>query len=128
MHVHETEPGFRERRFKPARGGVRAAVSGTGRYDMEEFAISEPDLEAIYAEYDELARKYIEMRRSGDTWFNFYHFMVDLDNGPCIAKRVSGCSAGASTWPSFRTVRYTRPSVRYEQGLYNGKRIRRYTE
>ena len=26
--------------------------------------------------------------------FNFFHFMVDLDQGPCAIKRLSGCGAG----------------------------------
>ena len=26
--------------------------------------------------------------------FDFFHFNVDLEQGPCIAKRLSGCGAG----------------------------------
>ena len=26
--------------------------------------------------------------------FTFYHYMIDLDGGPCIVKRVSGCGVG----------------------------------
>ena len=26
--------------------------------------------------------------------FNFFHFMVDLDQGPCVIKRVKGCGCG----------------------------------
>ena len=36
------------------------------------------------------------MRKSGrDDWFNFFHFMIDLTQGPCVAKRVRGCGAGS---------------------------------
>ena len=26
--------------------------------------------------------------------FNFFHFMIDLSGGPCVAKRLSGCGSG----------------------------------
>ena len=32
-------------------------------------------------------------RREGDA-FDFFHFNVALDNGPCVAKRLAGCGAG----------------------------------
>ena len=35
----------------------------------------------------------IEMRRKG-TPFVFYHYMLDLEHGPCIYKRISGCGSG----------------------------------
>ena len=47
----------------------------------------------ILREYDKLAEAYIDRRSSG-RWFNFFHFMIDLEEGPCIMKRLSGCSAG----------------------------------
>ena len=33
-------------------------------------------------------------RRNPDTWFSFFHFMVDLTGGPCLRKRLTGCGAG----------------------------------
>lgn len=56
-------------------------------------AIRDCDLPAVIAEYDKLAAAYIE-RRKTDKWFNFFHFMIDLDNAPCAAKRLKGCGAG----------------------------------
>ena len=44
-------------------------------------------------EYDKLARVYLERRREGNH-FDFFHFNVALDNGPCVAKRLAGCGAG----------------------------------
>ena len=26
--------------------------------------------------------------------FEFYHYMIDLENGPCVYKRISGCGSG----------------------------------
>ncbi len=56
-------------------------------------ALTEKDLPRIFAEYDKLAETYLEYRRAG-RGFNFFHFNVDLSNGPCVAKRLSGCGAG----------------------------------
>ena len=58
-----------------------------------DMAITEADLPAIMAEYERLASEYIE-RRKTDKWFSFFHFMNDLDNGPCVKKRLTGCGAG----------------------------------
>ena len=57
------------------------------------YAIREEDLPVIEAEYEKLADLYLECARSG-RGFVFFHFEVDLDRGPCPAKRLSGCGAG----------------------------------
>lgn len=56
-------------------------------------SIREEDLPAVIAEYDRLAKEYIA-RRKTDKWFNFFHFMIDIDNAPCAVKRLKGCGAG----------------------------------
>lgn len=56
-------------------------------------AIKEEDLDKVLAEYDVLAKEYIK-RRKTDKWFNFFHFMIDLKQGPCVYKRLRGCGAG----------------------------------
>ena len=35
----------------------------------------------------------IEREKSG-RGFNFFHFMIDLEGGPCVSKRLSGCGSG----------------------------------
>ena len=57
------------------------------------YAITEEDLPAIFAEYERLANLLIQRRRE-HTGFNFFHFMIDLDQGPCVIKRLRGCGAG----------------------------------
>jgi uncharacterized protein len=57
------------------------------------YAIREEHIPKILAEYDKLAEAYID-RRKTDKWFNFFPFMLDLENGPCVNKRLSGCGAG----------------------------------
>ena len=59
----------------------------------EPFAIREEDLPQIMEEYDNLAKEYIRRWREG-RGFTFFHFMIDLNQGPCVAKRLSGCGSG----------------------------------
>jgi uncharacterized protein len=56
-------------------------------------AIRTEDVERIIDEYESFAEEYIDRRRT-DKWFNFFHFMVDLEKGPCVYKRLNGCGAG----------------------------------
>lgn len=57
------------------------------------FAIGEGDLPRVFAEYDRLTDEYMKRRQEGRGFF-FFHFNMDLSNGPCVAKRLSGCGAG----------------------------------
>lgn len=61
--------------------------------DTEDYALREEDIPAILAEYDKLALEYIRRKKQGKG-FNFFHFMIDLEGGPCVAKRLSGCGSG----------------------------------
>ena len=58
-----------------------------------EYALREEDLPEIREEYERLAQIYMDRRANGK-WFNFFHFMVDLEGGPCLRKRLTGCGAG----------------------------------
>ncbi len=59
----------------------------------EPYAITEEDIEKVFSEYDNLAKYIIESKKEGKD-FNFFHFMLDLSGGPCVAKRLSGCGSG----------------------------------
>lgn len=63
--------------------------------DKHELAIQKSDLPQIFAEYQRLAHEYLARRKDPENWFNFFHFMMDLDEGPCIAKKMGGCGAGS---------------------------------
>ncbi len=58
-----------------------------------DYAIQEADLLQLFAEYDALAKEMVERAKNGND-FNFFHFMIDLEGGPCVAKRLSGCGSG----------------------------------
>ena len=61
--------------------------------DTEDYALREEDVPAILEEYDKLALEYIKRKKEGKG-FNFFHYMIDLKGGPCVAKRLSGCGSG----------------------------------
>ena len=59
----------------------------------EPYALTEEDLPEIYNQYEILATEMIERGEQG-SGFTFYHYMLDLSEGPCIQKRISGCGSG----------------------------------
>lgn len=61
--------------------------------DIEDLQIKEEHLPAIKAEYERLADEYLKRYAEGKG-FNFFHFNIDLEGGPCLSKRVSACGAG----------------------------------
>ena len=61
--------------------------------DIPDLAITKQDLSRVCDEYDTLCDKYLEYEAKGKG-FNFFHFNVDLEGGPCLSKRVSACGAG----------------------------------
>ncbi len=54
------------------------------------YELTEDHVETLKDEYDRLGRMMLE----DDCAFNFFHFNIDLDAGPCVYKRLSGCGAG----------------------------------
>ncbi len=58
------------------------------------YAITEADLPAIFNEYDRLYTIMEKQTVEKDRKFNFFHFMIDLNQGPCAVKRLRGCGCG----------------------------------
>lgn len=59
-----------------------------------DYTLQETDLPKIFSEYEKLAEAIID-REGTEKAFKFFHFMVDLSQGPCVIKRLSGCGAGS---------------------------------
>ena len=59
----------------------------------EPYALTEEDIPVLLEQYDILADEMLKRRKEG-RGFNFFHFMIDLEGGPCVYKRLSGCGAG----------------------------------
>ena len=75
-------------------GFKQVSVEPVVAEDTEDYAIREEDLETIYKEYEKIAEELYIRHKTGEKDFNFFHFMIDLTGGPCIAKRLSGCGSG----------------------------------
>ena len=76
------------------------ADEGFGRLSVEPvvakdapYGLCEEQLPELFAQYELLAAEYLRRHREGNG-FDFFHFNVDLENGPCLTKRLSGCGAG----------------------------------
>ena len=76
------------------------AESGFDSISMEPVVTDIPDLQIraehmprICEEYEVLCEKYLDAYKKG-RGFNFFHFNIDLEGGPCLSKRVSACGAG----------------------------------
>lgn len=47
----------------------------------------------LFSQYEILTRELLLRGQAGRP-VNFFHFNIDLDGGPCLPKRLSGCGAG----------------------------------
>ena len=56
-------------------------------------ALTDEDLPKLFEQYEILAKEMIKRKKEGRP-FTFYHYMIDLKNGPCIYKRITGCGSG----------------------------------
>ena len=61
--------------------------------DGHPLSIREEDINEIFANYDKLYEEISKRKKEGDN-FNFYHFNIDIQGGPCVYKRISGCGSG----------------------------------
>ncbi len=80
--LHYADLGFKQISIEPVVGD-----------DTDPYAIRECDLPQIMSEYDKLAKIMVDRQREG-RGFTFFHFMLDLEGGPCLSKRLSGCGSG----------------------------------
>jgi uncharacterized protein len=80
--LHLADLGFQQISVEPVVGA-----------QGQDYTFTENDLPRLYQEYDKLAKSMIEREAAG-VGFQFFHFMIDLDGGPCVAKRLKGCGSG----------------------------------
>lgn len=59
----------------------------------KQYSLKPEDLPRIDEEYDRLIDEILRIREEGN-FINFFHFMIDLDQGPCLIKRLRGCGSG----------------------------------
>lgn len=58
------------------------------------YAITEEHIDVLKQEYEKLADEMIK-RHNTEKEFSFFHFALDMGQGPCVVKRLSGCGAGS---------------------------------
>ena len=80
--LHFADLGFKQTSMEPVVGA-----------EEETYSIKWEDVDKVKEEYDKLAVEYIKRKKEG-RGFNFFHFNIDLKQGPCVAKRLSGCGSG----------------------------------
>ena len=56
-------------------------------------ALTSEDIQTVKDQYERLACEMLKRQQEGRP-FTFYHYMLDLTEGPCIYKRISGCGSG----------------------------------
>ena len=75
-------------------GFKKVSVEPVVTSEEMEYALREEHLEDVLKEYEKFSKKYIDIKKK-DKDFYFFHFMIDLEQGPCIIKRSVGCGAGS---------------------------------
>lgn len=76
--MHMADLGFRNVSVEPVVGEETCG-----------YALKDEDLPVVLEQYEKLAEK---LKDRADV--NFFHFNVDLAQGPCVIKRLRGCGAG----------------------------------
>ena len=74
-------------------GFQQISVEPVVAQETDDYAIRQEDLPQLFEQYDRLAKEIVRREKEG-RGFNFFHFMIDLEGGPCVAKRLSGCGSG----------------------------------
>lgn len=77
-----------------SQGFKKTSIEPVVTDERESYAIREEHLDKILNEYEKMSKDYIEIRKK-DKDFSFFHFIIDLSQGPCIVKRTVGCGAGS---------------------------------
>ncbi len=76
--LHLADAGFKQISVEPVIGG-----------QSSNYALRPEDLPALCDEYEKLAVALLDRRD-----IRFFHFEIDMEGGPCVAKRITGCGAG----------------------------------
>ena len=83
---HFADLGFKQMSIEPVVGP-----------EEDPYSIREEDLPKIMEEYDKLALEYIKREKEG-RGFNFFHFMIDLNQGPVFTRDYQDAVQVQSIW------------------------------
>lgn len=62
--------------------------------ETDDYSIRQQDIASLEESYERVMHEMIKRKKEKKGNFNFFHFMLDLDNGPCAIKRLKGCGSG----------------------------------
>ena len=80
--LHMADLGFKELSMEPVVANA-----------AEAHALKMEDLAELCRQYELLSIEMLRRRKEGNG-FTFYHYILDLERGPCIQKRIAGCGVG----------------------------------
>lgn len=79
---HLVELGFDQVSVEPVIGGAD-----------DDYSLKEEHLPTLFDQYEKLALWLADRARASKP-VHFFHYNLELERGPCLAKRVTGCGAG----------------------------------
>ncbi|MDD2443978.1 MAG: thioether cross-link-forming SCIFF peptide maturase [Desulfotomaculaceae bacterium] len=74
-------------------GFDRVSVEPVVAPEEDGYSIRREDLPVLFSQYEQLTRALLQRRQAGRP-VDYFHFNIDLEGGPCLPKRLSGCGAG----------------------------------
>lgn len=80
--LHMADLGFKELSMEPV-------VSESD----DKNALTDEDMPILFEQYELLAKEMLKREKEGRA-FNFYHYILNLEKGACIHKRIVGCGSG----------------------------------
>lgn len=89
------------------------------------YALTKEDLPILFEQYEILANEMLKRKKEGRP-ITFYHYMIDLEGGPCIYKRIAGCGSGTeylavTPWGELFPCHQFVGDSKYSMGdVYNG--------
>lgn len=91
--TRENTDFFEDIKFLADQGFDEISVEPVVLPNKNPLSLREEDLPIIFKQYDKLYEEMLNRNKNRKN-FRFYHFNIDLNGGPCVYKRISGCGAG----------------------------------
>lgn len=91
--TRENTDFFEDVRYLADQGFDEISIEPVVLPEEHPLSLREQDIPVIFEQYDKLYEEMLKRHNEGRD-FKFYHFNIDLQGGPCVYKRISGCGAG----------------------------------
>ncbi len=91
--TEETKSIFNSAKYLFENGFQNISLEPVVIEEVNPLKIKKESLKKIKKEYEKLGEYIFNERKKGNN-LNFYHFLISLDEGPCLGKMSFGCGAG----------------------------------